>query len=95
MLHVFAVDMQALRLPVGAVGAADVRTFVPRQAHPAKGAQDVFFIAPFGTGLIGILDANDAPPAVYAGENDVEKPNVSSSHVWGAGRAGRDTNAHL
>ena len=95
MLDVFAVDMQALRLSVGTVGAADVRTFVPRQAHPVQRAQDVLFVAPFGTGLIGILDANNAAPTVYAGEDDVEKPDVGGSDVRRAGGAGRDANAHL
>ena len=95
LLHVLAVDGQTLRLPVGAVGAANVRPLVPRQADPAQGAQDVFLVAPFGARLIGVLDANDAAPVVHAGKHDVEQPDIGGAHVRRAGRAGRDADAHL
>jgi hypothetical protein len=38
LLHVFVVHMQPFGLSIRAVGAPDVRPFIPRQANPPEGA---------------------------------------------------------
>jgi len=56
---VLLVNLLALRLPVRAVGAANVRAFVPLQAQPAQPGHQFFFRAGDKTFAIGVFNAQN------------------------------------
>ena len=72
------VARQALHLAIGAVGTslgfvADAGPLVPFHAQPVQAGEDVVLILNRGTGLIGVLEAEDESAAQMAREQIVEE----------------------
>ena len=61
------VEVAPLRLYVGGVRAAHVRSLVPVDAQPGEGAVDALQGARRGALLVGVLDPQDERPAARAG----------------------------
>ena len=75
------VDVHALGLAVGAVGSADLGTFVPVQAQPAQGVEQ-HEVGVLGVALgVGVLDAEDEGAAVVACEGPVEERGARHADV--------------
>ncbi|MCY1426439.1 hypothetical protein D9M71_422600 [compost metagenome] len=91
---VLLIDGAALALPIRAMRAADVRAFVPFDAEPAQGVEDLLFGLAGGAQLVGVLDAQDELAAVLAGEAEVEQRDVGGADVRVAGGRRRDTGAN-
>lgn len=93
-LGVFGVDFATLALPVRAVRAADIRAFVPFDAKPAQGVEDLLLRLTRGAQLIGVFDAQDELTAVLLGKAVVEQGDVGSADMGVAGRRWRNTRAY-
>ncbi|MNZ74188.1 hypothetical protein D3C78_926310 [compost metagenome] len=93
-LGVPGVDLATLALPVRAVRAADVRAFVPFDAEPAQGIEDLLFRLARGAQLVGVFDAQDELTAVLLGKAVVEQGDVGGADMGVAGRRWRDTRAY-
>jgi hypothetical protein len=87
------VDIATLALPVRAVRAADVRAFVPVDAQPAQGVEDLLFGLAGRTQLVGVFDPQDELTAVLLGKAVVEQCDVSGAYVGVPGRRWRDARA--
>src|SRR5207248_690511 len=77
-----------LRLVVGAVGAADLGALVPVDAEPAEAVEDRLEGLGDVALLVGVVDAEDEPAAVAAGEEPVEQGRPHAADVQVARRAG-------
>ena len=80
-----AVDGQALRLPVRAVLAADLRALVPVKAQPTHGAQDDLRVLVGGAGGVGVVDAQNEGAASGAGKGPVVDRSARAAHMELAG----------
>jgi hypothetical protein len=56
-IDMLSVDIETLALPIGAIGASDVRALIPLEAHPMKTLQNRGFRFFGGTRLVRVLDA--------------------------------------
>jgi len=83
-----AIEVGALALDVGAVGAADAGAFIPIEAHPAQGIHQSFDGTTDGPLLIGVLDAQNKLPAMLAGEHPVIKGSARPADMEIARGAG-------
>ena len=90
---VLAVDFGALGLAVGAVGAADVGAFVPGEAEPAEGVEDLLLGGGDEAGAVGVFDAEDELAAALAGVDVVDEADVGGADVGVAGGGGSDADA--
>ena len=90
---VLAVDFGALGLAVGAVGAADVGAFVPGEAEPAEGVEDLLLGGGDEAGAVGVFDAQDELAAALAGVDVVDQADVGGADVRVAGGTGSDADA--
>ena len=88
-----AVDFGALGLAIGAVRAADVGAFVPGEAEPAEGVEDLLFGGGDEAGAVGVLDAEDEFAAALASVDVVDQADVGGADVGVAGWAGSDADA--
>ena len=88
-----AVDLGALGLAVGAVGASDVGAFVPGEADPLEGVEDHLLGGGDEAGAVGVFDAEDELAAALAGEEVVEEADVGGADVGVAGGRGGDADA--
>ena len=82
--HHVAVDLLALRLPVGAVGPADLGPLVPVEAEPAQRVEQrqiAFLAVAFG---VGVLDAKDEGATGVPGIGPVEQRGADHADVRGA-----------
>ena len=92
-LDVLAVDLGAFGLAVRAVGAADVGAFIPGEAEPVEGVEDLLLGGGDEAGAVGVLDAQDELAAALAGVDEVEQADVGGSNVGVAGGRGGDADA--
>ncbi|MCY1279971.1 hypothetical protein D9M71_54020 [compost metagenome] len=90
-LGILLVDLATLALAIGTMRAADIRAFVPLDAEPAQGIEDLLLGLAGGAQLVGVFDAQDELTAVLARETQVEQGNVGSAHVRVAGGRRRDS----
>ncbi len=88
-----AVDFGALGLAVGAVGAADVGAFVPGEAEPAEGVEDLLLGGGDEAGAVGVFDAEDEFAVALAGVEVVDEADVGGAYVGVAGGGGSDADA--
>ena len=98
LLRCGLVQIAPLALPVGPVGAADLRALIPVQPQPAEGLENCRLAFCRGTGLIRIFDAQHELTALASRKGHVEKGNVGGADVRiprGARRnAGTDGHGH-
>ena len=94
LVGVRGVEVQPLRLAVGAGRAADVGPLVPLEAEPAQVLQDAV-LGLFRRSLgVGVFDAEDERAVVAAREQPVEQRRAGVADVQRAGRAGGETHSH-
>src|ERR1700679_3275672 len=93
-LDVFAVDFGALGLAIGAVGAAKVGAFVPGEAEPAEGVEDLLLGGGDEAGAVGVLDAEDEFSVALAGVEVVDEADVGGAYVGVAGGGWSDADAY-
>ena len=79
---------------IRAVGAAHVRAFIPIEAQPAQPVHDGLDGPPHGALLVGVLDAQNKPAAMLAGEQPVIERGARPADVEVAGGAGSETYAN-
>ena len=89
----FAVDVCALGLAVGAVGAADVGALVPGEADPLEGVEDHLLGGGDEAGAVSVFDAQDELAAALVGEEEVQQADVGRADVGVAGGGGCDADA--
>ena len=83
--HHVAVDLAALRLPVRAIGSADLGPLVPIETEPAQRVEQRQ-IAFLGVALgVGVLDAEHEGAAGVPGVGPVEQRGADHPDVGGAG----------
>ena len=85
LLDDVSVDLTALRLAVGSVVAADLDAFVPVQAQPFEGLDDLAEALLGVTCRVGVLDAEDELAAGVLGIGPVEQGRADHADVRGAG----------
>ncbi len=90
-----AVALEALALPVRRARAADVRTLVPLQAHPAQVLEDGGFVPLLRAHSIGVVDAHHEVTLRVPGEEIVEQGRTRRADVQRACRARREAHSHL
>ena len=93
-LRPLAVEVGALALDVGTMGAADAGAFVPVETHPAQGVDEGLRRALDGAFLVGVLDAQDELAAVFAGEHPVIEGGARPADMEVAGGAGCESYAY-
>src|SRR5712671_2141282 len=59
LARALSINRVAFRLAVGSAFTANIRTFIPVQAQPAKILINAFFIPPLRTFLIGVFNSHD------------------------------------
>ena len=91
---VLAVDFCALRLAIGAVGAAEVGAFIPGEAEPAKRVEDLLLGASDEAGAVRIFDAQDKFSAPLARIDVVDQANVGGTDVGVARGTGSNADAY-
>src|ERR1700677_811831 len=91
---VLAVDFCALGLAVGTIGAADVGAFVPGEAEPAEGVEDLLFGGGDEAGAVGVFDAEDEFAVALAGKEVVDEADVGGAYVRVAGGGWSDADAY-
>ena len=92
-LGVLLVEPQALGLDVGAVVAPDLRALVPVEPQPPQRVQDGLGGAGHQPRLVRVLDAEDEPAPLAAGEEPVEEGGANIAQVGLTGGAGGVANA--
>jgi len=88
---VLVIQLAALRLVVGPVRSADLRTLVPLQSEPAQVFEQLLVRRLDVAGLVGVLDAQHEFPAQPLGQQVVEQRRPRSADVQIAGRRRRET----
>jgi hypothetical protein len=94
-LDVLAIDFGALGLAIGAVGAAEVGAFVPGEAEPAEGVEDLLLGGGDEAGAVGVLDAEDELAPALPRVEEVDEANVGGANVGVAGGRGGDADADV
>jgi hypothetical protein len=89
------VVVEALRLEIGPVRTAQVRSLVVGEAGPAEGLDQLLDRPGDQTGPIGVFDAEDVGAAVAAGEEVVVESGAQPSDMEVAGWARRKADADL
>ena len=89
LIGVLLIDLHALALPVGRVGAADLRPFGPVQAQPAQIFDQLGFVARLTSLHIGVLDAQQEVSSGVAGKEPVVERGAGIAHVQHSGGGGR------
>ena len=89
----FAIDFGAFGLAVGAVWAADVGAFVPGEADPAEGFEDLLLGGGDEAGAVGVFNAEDEFTAALFAEEVVEEADVGGAYVRVAGGRRGDADA--
>src|SRR5690606_14479489 len=92
-LDLARVDLETLRLPVGAMWTTHVGSLVPVETEPAQSRQDRGLRRRGRPLLIGVFDAQDELAAVLASEGVVEQADVGRAHMGVARRARCDPHA--
>ena len=87
------INVQPLRLAIGAVGPAHVGTFVIVEPEPAQRRANSLLRLVGIACLVGILDAQHEGAAVTARVGVVKQGSISRAHVRVAGGARRDAYA--
>jgi hypothetical protein len=87
------VTLEAFALKVGAVRAADVRSFVPIDPEPSQPVENPLDHLGRGTLGVGVLDAKDEGAAVAARVKPVEQRRARATHMQVSGGRGGETDA--
>ncbi len=93
-LNMFAIDLRALRLAIGAERPSDIRALIPREAKPAERIEDLLLRRCDEAGAIGVFDAQHKFAAALACVDEVDQADVRRADVRIAGGARSDANAH-
>src|SRR5205085_992118 len=86
--------VEALRLIIGAIGAAHIRPFIPMQTEPAEAIED--WLQSFGDValLVRIVDAQDELPTMPPGKEPVKERCAHAADMeiarWTGGEARTD-----
>ncbi len=91
---VLVVDLAALGLTVGTVGAANVGPFVVVNAKPVQAFDQFLLRAGDGALQVGIFDAQDEGPPSAAGEEEWVQRRPSRAEVHASGRGRSETSAN-
>ncbi len=80
----------------GHAGALENRSLVPVEAEPGEAVEDDLGVFVGGTGLVGVLDAEQERAALFAGEEPVEEGGAGAAdvEVSGGRRGEANTGAH-
>ena len=90
LVGVFLVEPAALGLAVRAVRTTHIRTFIPLNAKPAQGIEDLLFGLAAGAQLVGVFNAQDELAAMLAGKHHVEQGDIGRANVGITGGRRRD-----
>ncbi len=82
------IEVESLRLKIGAIIAADLRSFIPVQTQPAQTLQVGFQRTGGDAGDIRILDAEDERAAGMTGKKPIEHSRAHIADLRAAGRTG-------
>ena len=88
-----AMTVDALRLKVRTVRAADLRPFVPVEAEPAQSVEDAVHHLVRRALDVGVFDAQDEHAAEPPREQPVEQRRAGAADVQVAGGRGSETDA--
>ena len=94
LLDIGLVEVLAVALAIGAVGAADVGTFRPFQAAPFQRVKHLRLEFGRRARRIRVFDAQDELAAMLFGEEIVEQRDIGGADMWLAGRGGCDADAN-
>src|SRR2546421_12505873 len=89
------VDIHAVGLPVGAVGATNVRAFIPIQAKPLQIVQKLGFVAGFAALQISIFYPQNKDPSLAPYKKPVEQRSTSIAYMDLSGRRGSEAGANF
>ena len=89
-----AMPFQALALPVGPGGPADVRALVPGEAEPAQVVHDARLERRVRARSVGVVHAQDEAAARVPGEEEVVERGARRADVQGTGRARGEADSH-
>ena len=92
---VLMVDVQPLRLEIGAKLTPDLRALVPVKLKPAKALQDRLGGPVHSAALVGVLYADNETAAVMPGEKPVEQGGAYVAHMGYPSGAGGVADSHL
>jgi hypothetical protein len=95
LADVFLVDVAALALPVGTVGAADFWTLVPVHSEPGEAVVDEVQVLLAVALLVRVLDAQHEDAPRVAGVEPVEQRRTGAADVEEPGWTGREADADL
>ena len=95
LLQHLAVDLVALRLPIGRVRPPDLDTLVPVDVQPAQGFEELLVALLAVTGGVGVLDPEHELPTVVAGVGPVEEHGADETHVREARRRRAESHADI
>ena len=93
-IDMLAIERLALALPIGRMGAADIRPLVPLDAKPSQGIQNRPLRSRRAARRIRILDADDELPAPAFGQGPVEQSGIGRAQMGRAGGRGSDAGAN-
>ena len=91
-LRILRIDGQAFGLPVGAMVAADIDSFIPFDPEPAERRLDIFLRFATRAFQIGVFDPQNQLAAVAPGQQPVEQRRTGAADVEWTGRARRKPN---
>src|SRR5579872_3295123 len=87
------VELHAVALPVGSVGAADIRTLVPIQPEPFQIGDELGLMPLFAAFDVGIFDAQDVRAALLPGNEPVIERGTGVTDVQLAGWRRREAHS--
>ncbi len=90
---VLAVDLSALRLAIGAEGAADIGALVPGKAEPAQRVEYLLLRRGDEARAVRVFNAQNKFAAALAGVDVINQADVGGPDMWVAGGAGSDADA--
>ena len=89
------IEIQPFTLPVGAIGAADVRSFVPVKPQPFQVLQKTGLVGRIAAGFIRIFNPQNETTALAPGEHPVEQCGARIAHMQISGGRRRKTDSGL
>src|SRR5207245_4855820 len=92
--RLFLIEVQALRLAVGRMRAALVRSLVPVEPQPVQALVDQRLVLGTVALDVGVIDAQDERSVLLAREEHVVERGAGGSEVREPRRAGRDPDAN-
>jgi hypothetical protein len=75
------VGLQPFGLSIGRAGTADIGPLVPGQAQPVQGVEDLPLAVLLQPRAVGVLDPQQEPATLLAGEGQVEHGHIGGADV--------------